>query len=256
MTVTVGLLATCLVDLFRPQVGFAAARLIERAGFAVAVPPRQTCCGQPAYNSGARASAARIARTVIAAFEGFDHVVAPSGSCASILRRHYPLLLADDPGWAARARSLAERTHELTAFLVDVAGWRPAAGAAPAGKTTYHDACSGLRELGIRDQPRALLRAIDGLDLVEMDAAEVCCGFGGAFCVKYPVVSEAMADAKIRAVEDCGADHLLAGDLGCLLHLAGRLARTGSAVRVRHAAEVLAGMTENPAIAEPAGRPA
>ena len=257
MTATVGLLVTCIVDLFRPRVGFAAVRLIEQAGFAVEVPARQTCCGQPAYNSGDRAGAVRIAKDVIAAFEGFDHVVAPSGSCASILRCHYPGLFADDPGWAGRARSLAEKTHELMAFLADIAGWRPpvgTAGAAPAGALTYHDACSGLRELGIREQPRALLRAIEGLDLVEMDAAEVCCGFGGAFCVKYPVLSEAMADAKIRAIEAAGADHLVAGDLGCLLHLAGRLARAGSAVRVRHAAEVLAGMAGDPAIAEPAER--
>ncbi len=254
MTATVGLFVTCIVDLFRPQIGWAAVRLIERAGFTVEAPPRQTCCGQPAYNSGDRTSTAGIARDVIAAFEGFDHVVVPSGSCASILRCHYPGLLADDYGWAGRARALAAKTHELMAFLADVARWRPTTGAALAGRVAYHDACSGLRELGIRDQPRALLREIAGLDLVEMDGAEICCGFGGAFCVKYPAVSKAMADAKIRAVENSGADHLLAGDLGCLLHLAGRLARKGSSVTVRHAAELLAGMADGPGIGEAAGR--
>lgn len=254
MTATVGLLVTCLVDLFRPCIGFAAVRLLEQTGFAVEVPSRQTCCGQPAYNSGDRSTARRIAKDVIAAFESFDYVVAPSGSCASILKCHYPGLLADDPGWAVRAKAVAGKTHELLAFLAEVADWRPAEGSATGTTLTYHDACSGLRELGIRDQPRALLCALDGVDLVEMEAAEVCCGFGGAFCVKYPAVSEAIADAKIHAIESTGAEGLVAGDLGCLLHLAGRLARKGSAIKVRHAAEVLAGMAEEPAIAASAER--
>jgi len=252
MTETVGLFVTCLINLFRPSVGFAAVRLIEEAGFAVSVPSQQTCCGQPAYNSGDRQTATRIARGVIAAFENFDYVVAPSGSCASILIAHYPELLADEPVWADRARVLAGKTHELMVFLCDVARWRPGDQSAPAGTLTYHDACSGLRELSIRDQPRTLLAAIADLQVVETDMSEICCGFGGAFCVKYPVVAEAMADAKIRAIEAVGADHLVAGDLGCLLHLAGRLARKGSSIQVRHAAEILAGMADSPAIGAPA----
>ena len=251
MAADVGLFVTCLVDLFRPGVARSAAALIEEAGFSVEAPAAQTCCGQPAYNAGDRAGARRIARTAIAAFEGFDHVVAPSGSCAAVVKRHYPALFDGAPQWAGRARELAARTHELTAFLVDVAGWRPAGRAAPSGRIAYHDSCSGLRELGIRAQPRALLGALDGLDLAETEDPEVCCGFGGAFCVKYPAVSEAMADARIRAVEAAGADHLLAGDLGCLLHLSGRLARRGAGVELRHVAEALAG-AGGPAIAAPA----
>ncbi len=244
----VGLLATCLVDLFRPRVADAAVALIEGAGYRVEAPRAQTCCGQPAYNSGDRKGAARIARLTIAAFEGFDHVVAPSGSCAAVLTHHYPALFEGVPGWEARARGLAGRTRELTAFLRDIAGWRPDGRAAPPGTFTYHDSCSGLRELAVRDQPRALLGGLDRLTLTEMDEAEVCCGFGGAFCIKYPAISEAMADAKIRSIEATGADQLLAGDLGCLLHLAGRLARKGSPVAAWHVAEILAGMTDGPAV--------
>ena len=181
----VALFVTCLVDLFRPTVGFAAVKLLEDAGCIVHVPGAQTCCGQPAYNSGASEDARAIARQVIAAFEGFEHVVVPSGSCGGMLRHHYPALLAEDPAWAARAEALAERAVELVAFLHDVLGVRSVASSF-AGTLTYHDACSGLRELGIRAQPRALLTSIAGAELTELADPEVCCGFGGTFSVKYP----------------------------------------------------------------------
>ena len=250
--ITADLFITCVVDQLYPDVGVSVVRVLRRLGVTVGFPKDQPCCGQPAYNSGARQTAPRIARGVIAAFENFDYVVAPSGSCASILLAHYPELLADEPVWADRARVLAGKTHELMVFLCDVARWRPGDQSAPAGTLPYHDACSGLRELSIRDQPRTLLAAIADLQVVETDMSEICCGFGGAFCVKYPVVAEAMADAKIRAIAAVGADHLVAGDLGCLLHLAGRLARKGSSIQVRHAAEILAGMADSPAIGAPA----
>jgi L-lactate dehydrogenase complex protein LldE len=242
----IGLFVTCLVDLFRPTVGFAAASLLERAGYAVEV-PIQTCCGQPGYNGGDRASARRLAQDVIAAFEGYDFVVAPSGSCAGMIRVHYPALFAGDPEWAPRAARLASRTHELVAFLVDVAGVT-ATGAGFSGTVTYHDACSGLRELGVHDQPRRLLGTIPGLALAEMGHPEVCCGFGGTFCVKYPAISTRLAADKVADAAATGAGTLLAGDLGCLLNLAGRLGREGRTLAVRHVAEVLAGMADGPAI--------
>jgi len=243
----VALLVTCLVDLFRPTVGFAAVALLERAGYAVEVPPGQTCCGQPGFNTGDRASARALAERVIEAFEGYDHVVVPSGSCGGMIAVHYPELFAGDPAWEPRARSLAARTRELVSFLADVAGVE-ATGARYEDTVTYHDSCSGLRELGVRDQARRLLGKVAGLTLKEMRHPEVCCGFGGTFCVKYPAISVKMASEKAADVQATGAGTLLAGDMGCLLNMAGRLAREGSAVRVRHVAEVLAGMGDRPAI--------
>ena len=237
---TVGFFATCLVDLFRPSVGFAAARLIERAGYRVDVPRGQSCCGQPGYNSGDRMSARRAAQRAVVLFEGFEHVVAPSGSCAAMFVHHFPDLLSDDADWGARARALAGKTHELVDFLIRVAGWRPAAAARHAGSITYHDSCAGLRELGIREQPRTLLAAAGGPELREMEGSDICCGFGGTFCVKYPAISEAMADKKIDSIETTGADTVVGGDLGCLMHMEGRLSRRGSAVGTRHVAQILA----------------
>jgi L-lactate dehydrogenase complex protein LldE len=244
--VRVALFATCLVDLFRPTVGFAAAKLLQDAGCAIDV-PTQTCCGQPAYNSGARALAQDIARQTIAALEGYDYVVVPSGSCAGMIRRHYPLLLEGDP-WHARAGIVAQKTHELTDFLADVLKVSQVAGRF-AGAATYHDSCSILRDLGIKGQPRALLQGA-GVELREPAAPDVCCGFGGAFCIKYPEISTAMADEKIADVESTGAATLVAADLGCLLHLAGRMKRQGKPIRARHVAELLAGMADGPAIGE------
>ncbi|MCB1742179.1 MAG: (Fe-S)-binding protein [Gammaproteobacteria bacterium] len=246
----VGLFVTCLVDLFRPNIGFAAVRLLEQAGCTVEVPQPQICCGQPAFNSGDLNLTRRLAQRTIEAFEGFDYVVAPSGSCASMIRHHYAELFQASVPWADRARALSERTHELLGFLHDVmrvdglqARFDMVA--------TYHDSCSGLREMGVQSQPRALLRQVEGLRLQEMRDSNVCCGFGGAFCVKFPRISERMVADKVRCIEDTRAEVLLGGDLGCLLNMAGRLSRSGSSVKVYHCAELLAGMADAAAIGEP-----
>ncbi len=246
----VGLFVTCLVNLFRPSVGFAAVKLLEEAGCELEVPRAQTCCGQPAYNSGDKADAKAIARQVIEAFAAYDFVVAPSGSCAGMIKLHYPGLFADEPEWAERAHDLARRTYELISFLVDVCGVN-GVDARHEGKVTYHDSCSGLRELGVKAQPRKLLASVAGLELCELPGAEVCCGFGGTFCIKYPEISTRMVADKVKDIQATGAGTLLAGDLGCLLNMAGRLEREGAALKVRHVAELLAGMTELPAIGEP-----
>jgi len=249
-TPSVALFVTCLVDLFRPSVGFAAIELLERAGCEVSVPDAQTCCGQPAYNSGDKADTKAIAMQVINAFRGFDYVVAPSGSCAGMIRDHYPDLFAQDSDWSEKARDLANRTHELTSFLADVRKITDI-DAAYEGTVTYHDSCSGLRELGVKEQPRALLSKVDGLTLTELPSAEICCGFGGAFCVKYPEISNQMVSNKTADITATGADTILAGDLGCLLNIAGKLKRENSPVQARHVAEVLAGYGATPAIGEP-----
>jgi L-lactate dehydrogenase complex protein LldE len=249
----VALFVTCLVDLFRPSVGFAAVKLLEDAGCTVEVPRAQTCCGQPAYNSGDRAAAKAIARQVVAAFEPYDHVVVPSGSCGGMIREHYPRLLADEPVFAARAQALAAKTWELVSFLADVLRIERVE-ARYDGTATYHDACSGLRELGIKAQPRRLLASVAGLALKEMAEPETCCGFGGTFCVKYPDISDRMVGDKIADIAATGADTLLAGDMGCLLNMAGKLSRRGMELRVRHIAEVLAGMTDAPPIGAPERR--
>lgn len=237
----VGLLVTCLVDAIRPSIGFATLAVLERAGCRVSVPEVQTCCGQPAVSAGAEAHARDLARRVIAAFEPFDAVVAPSGSCAATIVRHYPRLLADNPDWFARAEALAARTHEILAYLHDVLDWCPE-GVRFEGRATYHDTCSGLRELAIKTQPRALLGAVEGLELVPLDGEEACCGFGGTFAVKYPEISGGIVADKARAIARTGADTLLAADLGCLMNMAGRLTREGHRMRVFHPVEVLAGM--------------
>jgi len=175
--------------------------------------------------------------------------VVPSGSCGGMVKHHYPELFHGDPNWWPRADALAARTFELTSFLVDVLGVRAVA-AAFEGSVTYHDSCSGLRELGVRAQPRALLAGVDGLTVKEMADSDVCCGFGGTFCVKYGEISNTIVSKKTAAVRAAGAGTLLAGDLGCLLNMAGKLKREGSGVEVRHVAEVLAGMADGPAIGE------
>jgi L-lactate dehydrogenase complex protein LldE len=248
----VGLFVTCLVDLIRPSVGFAAVKLLEDAGCTVAVPP-QSCCGQPAFNSGDRRSARAIAEQVIEAFAPYDYVVAPSGSCAGMLKAHYPELFHGDPNWLPRADALAAKTYELVSFLVDVLGVTRV-DASLEGSATYHDSCSGLRELGVRVQPRRLLGTVRGLTLTEMRDPDVCCGFGGTFCVKYPDISNAIVAKKAANVAASGAGMLIAGDLGCLMNMAGKLQRDGSEIEVRHVAEVLAGMTAEPAIGAPPRR--
>ena len=249
----VALFVTCLVDLHRPTVGFAAIRLLEQAGCQVEVPRDQTCCGQPAYNSGDRATARDLARGILEAFGGYDYVVVPSGSCGGMIKHHLPHLFDDDPNLRVRADTLGTRTYELVQFLTDVMGVEAVQAGYP-GTVTYHDACSGLREMGVKAQPRALLRTVEGLGITEMADPEVCCGFGGTFCVKYPDISTRMVSDKAADVVQTGADTVLAGDMGCLLNIAGRLKREGSPVRVRHVAEVLAGMThEVPPIGEGRG---
>ncbi len=245
----VGLFVTCLVDTLRPSVGFAAVKLLEDAGCRVTV-PSQTCCGQPAYNSGDRADANRIALQTMAAFEHCDWVVAPSGSCAGQLARHYPELFVDDPDLAPKAAAFAAKCRELVSFLVDELGVQSVT-ASFDGTATYHDSCSGLRELGVRRQPRKLLASVEGLKLVEMQDSETCCGFGGTFSVKYGELSDAIVKEKVANIEASGADLLIAGDLGCLMTMAGKLQRQGKRVKARHVAEVLAGMSDIPAIGEP-----
>ena len=245
--IRVGLFATCLVDLFRPSVGFAAVRLLEDAGCQVTVPPAQTCCGQPAYNSGDLAGARAVARTLLDAFEHCDFVVAPSGSCAGMLRHHLAGLLDTDPELEHRAGHLAARCHELVSFLTDTLGVT-SVGARFDSLVTYHDSCSGLRELGVHEQPRRLLQTVEGLSLVEMAESDVCCGFGGTFCVKYPDISDAMVSNKVRNAVSAGAGTVLAGDLGCLFNMAGKALRDDRDIEFRHVAEVLAGMTDAPSI--------
>jgi L-lactate dehydrogenase complex protein LldE len=246
----VGLFITCLVDLFRPNVGFAAIKLLENAGCQVEVPTSQTCCGQPAYNNGDLVNSRAIAKQVITHFEDFDYIVVPSGSCAGMFRQHYPQLFSDEPEWQKKAQAFAARCYELVSFLTDVCSVTTVK-AQFKQRVTYHDSCSGLRELGIKAQPRQLLNSVKGVQLVEMKETEVCCGFGGTFCVKYSDISTKMVSDKVAHIQETNANVLLAGDMGCLLNIAGRLTRLNSPIKVYHIAEVLADMTEVPAIGKP-----
>jgi L-lactate dehydrogenase complex protein LldE len=235
------LFVTCLVDLMRPSVGFASLRLLESAGCEVIVPEGQTCCGQPAWSAGNRALSIDLAKKAIAELEGFDHVVIPSGSCTDQIRNVYPQLLADDPQWSARAVALAERTYELASFLSDVLKLEAVPGEF-AGSVTYHDSCKGLRALNIKQQPRELLLKVRGLSLKEMPDCEECCGFGGAFSVKFGEVSTRIVDRKCDSIVAADAQAVVGGDLGCLLNIEGRLRRRGDlTTQVLHIAEVLAG---------------
>ena len=236
----------------RPSVGFAALRLLERAGAQVVVPQKQTCCGQPAYNSGDEANACAIAKQVIEVFEDFETVVIPSGSCGGMIKEHYPKLLAGDAGWQKRAEDLAARTQELTQYLSANLNLNEVSSTVK-GTVTYHDSCAGLRELGIKEQPRKLLATVDGLELKEMDDTESCCGFGGLFSIKYPDVSGAIVDKKVDNIEAQNTDMVSGGDLGCLMNVAGKLKRRGSNVRVYHIAEILAGMTDQPGLGDALG---
>lgn len=245
----VALFVTCLVDLIRPQIGFASVKLLEEAGCDVFVPGTQTCCGQPAWNSGDRETAKRLARTTIRALEGHDYVVVPSGSCGATIAKDYEQMFDEGDPWRERSRALGERTYELVCFLTDVLKVEKMPVATEIS-VTYHDSCSGLRSLGIREQPRRLLASIDGLALREMQEAEVCCGFGGTFCVKYPDISNVMVADKTRHAAETGADLVLAGDLGCLMNIAGKARREGRPFRARHVVEVLAGDLDGPAIGD------
>ena len=244
-----GIFATCLVDLMRPAVGFATAELLIRAGCRVDVPEAQTCCGQPAYNSGDISNARAIAKQVIALFEAYDYVVVPSGSCGGTLKKHYPEMFEEGSDWHERAQNLSNKTFELTQFLADVLGASPESSNWDK-RVTYHDSCSGLRELDIKGQPRKLLNSISGLTLIEGKEAETCCGFGGLFCIKYGEISEQIVSAKVDDIVATGAEMVLGGDLGCLMNISGRLKRLGMKTEVRHVAEVLAGMHDLPAIGD------
>lgn len=240
----VGFLVTCLVDLMRPRIGFAAIKLLEAGGAEVYVPPTQTCCGQPAYNSGDRADALALARKLIGEFEGCEYLVAPSGSCSGMVRKHYAELCKDDPALLARAEALAARSYELTDFLVRVLRLDKAPGTFT-GTITYHDSCAGLREMGVKAQPRRLLATMPGVTVREMTDAETCCGFGGTFSLKFGEISSAMVDNKCRNINDSGAGTVVLGDLGCMLNIEGRLRRRGDMkTQVLHVAEVLGGKDE------------
>ena len=240
----VGLFVTCLVDLMRPRIGFAAIELLEAAGCEVVVPQAQTCCGQPGYNSGDRASALALARKVLAEFEDCDHVVVPSGSCAGMIRTHYPDLFRDAPEELERALKVCAKTYELADFLVNVAKLDRVPGGYT-GTITYHDACSGLRELGVKAQPRALLSKLAGISITEMSQPEQCCGFGGTFAVKFGEISSRIADKKCADIAATGAGAVVLGDLGCMLNIEGRLRRRGDTkTQVLHFAEVLTGKTQ------------
>lgn len=241
----IGLFVTCLADMMRPRIGFAALKLLEQTGWEVVAPQTQTCCGQPGYNAGDRKAAKALALKVMREFSGCDYIVAPSGSCAGMIRVHYPQLFNDEPQYRDQIGQLAQRTYELTDFLVNVAKLESVPGTF-SGSIAYHDSCSGLRELKVKEQPRALLTMLPGVALKEMRECETCCGFGGAFSVKFGEISTRMADNKCEHIAQSGADAVVGGDLGCLLNIEGRLRRRGDhATRVLHIAEVLAGMDED-----------
>ena len=233
------LMRTCLADVVAPSVARAARTVLERAGVEVVVPRRQTCCGQPAWSAGHPDQARPVARRALLAFRGEDPVVVPSGSCAAMVRHGYPELFAGRPE-EDEARAMAERTLELSQFIArEGLAVAPAGGAE--GSVTYHDSCHMLRILGERASGRAALAQVDGLELRDMDGTEVCCGFGGTFSVNFPEVSGRLGEEKARNAAATGADELVACDLSCLMHIAGRARRTGIPLRVRHVAEVLAG---------------
>jgi L-lactate dehydrogenase complex protein LldE len=232
---------TCLVDLMRPEIGFSAIKLLEQANCQVVVPEGQTCCGQPAYNSGDRRTAHQLAVRVLKQLEGFDYVVIPSGSCAGMIKVHYLDLFVDDPQLKHRMAELAPKVYELTDFLANVLKVAEVPSRVE-GTITYHDSCSGLRELGVSAQPRALLSKIPGLTLKEMKDCGACCGFGGTFSMKYGNVSGAIVDEKVQNIQASGAQAVVLGDLGCMLNIEGRLRRLGDEhTQVLHVAQVLAG---------------
>lgn len=236
----VSLFVTCLVDQFWPEVGEATVSVLRRAGCEVVFDERQTCCSQPAFNTGYRDEARRVARQVLDIYGGadVDAVVLPSGSCTAMFH-HLPELFEEGGAERARAEQLATKVHELGAFLVRELGIDDL-GARYPGKYAWHDACHGLRDLGIQDEPRALIQKVGGAELVELPGCDECCGFGGTFSVKYPEISVAMLDRKLEKLEAIGVDGIVSGDVSCLMQIGGRLARKGSSIRAVHLAEMLA----------------
>jgi len=240
----VSLFVTCLVDQLWSSVGSSSVEVLRRAGCQVEFDDRQTCCAQPAFNTGYRSEARDVARRFISLFEESkaDAIVSPSGSCTAMVH-HYPELFADDPGWLKRAQVVAARTHELSSFLVRVLKVDDV-GASWQGRLTWHDACHGLRDLNLKHEPRKLIKNVRGAEFVELDNADSCCGFGGTFSVKYPEISVAILDQKIEAIERAGVNAVVAGDASCLMQIGGRLSRQGSHVKVMHLAELLASRQE------------
>ena len=230
---------TCLVDQFFPEVGEATVKVLRHLGVDVSFPENQTCCGQIGFNGGYRKEAAAIARQFVETFEGYDHIVVPSGSCTSMIKAYYKDLFAEDPEMLERAKAVAEKTHELSEFIVNVLGVTDV-GASGFGLVTYHDACHLLRELDISAQPRLLIENVRGVEFQEMSKPDACCGFGGLFSVKFPEISTAILNDKLTSIEQTGASTVVANDCGCLMHIRGAMRRSGSAVRPLHIAEVLA----------------
>ncbi len=245
----VALFVTCPVDLMRPEVGFASAKLLEQAGCKVTVPP-QGCCGQIAYNNGLPEDARELAWTVVQTFKDFDYVVTPSGSCGGMMHHHYPALFKGDARHTL-VEQFCKNIYEITTFLHTVLSWQFQTNTDLTGKTlTYHDSCAGLREMNIKEQPRALLKQCANLTVTEMQDTEVCCGFGGSFCMKFPDIACRMADDKLGNAAATNANYLIGGDVSCLLHLAGRHQRTttGYPMQIRHITEILAGNLDSPPI--------
>jgi L-lactate dehydrogenase complex protein LldE len=239
MPAEVALFVTCIVDQLFPDVGMAMVNVLERAGCKVTFPPDQTCCGQPAFNSGYRDEARRVARHFIEVFRHAEYIVVPSGSCTSMVSHHYSDLFQDDPALLGEAHKLEKRTWEFSQFLMEVLGVDDV-GARLDGVATYHDSCHALRELKIKSGPRKLLENVRGLELREMDIAEECCGFGGTFSVKFPEISGGMVRTKIDSIMRTGADIVVSIDSSCLMQLEGAIRRAGVPVRAMHLAEVLA----------------
>ena len=235
----VALFITCLVDQLCPNVGVSVVEVLRRAGCEVVFDDRQTCCGQPAFNTGYRREAREFARRFIEIFEEgeAEYIVSPSGSCTAMVK-HYSQLFAGDSKWLPRAQAIAAKTHELSTFLVRVLK-KEDVGASWSGRLTWHDACHGLRDLNIKSEPRALIRNVRGAEFVELEHADSCCGFGGTFSVKYPEISVAILYQKIDAIERAGVQAVVSGDASCLMQIGGRLSRKGSKVRVMHLAELL-----------------
>ncbi|MDX2369398.1 MAG: (Fe-S)-binding protein [Colwellia sp.] len=238
----VGLFVTCLVNTMRPSIGFASITLLEQAGCTVEVPELQSCCGQPAFNSGDDEGTRQIAYQTIKQFENFDYLVVPSGSCAAMIKKNFIEVFKDQPEWLTRAKHLADITHELLSFLVDVCNFEPK-GVELDGSFTYHDSCSGYRSLGVYEQPRKMLSSVEGLEHKPLNSHSECCGFGGTFCVKYSDISNEIVAEKVENVVATEADYLLGGDMGCLMNIAGKLNREGNKeITALHTAEVLAGL--------------
>ena len=236
----VSLFITCLIDQLCPEVGTSTVAVLRRAGCEIVFDDRQTCCGQPAFNTGYRGEAQKFAKRFIEIFEETDAeaIVSPSGSCTAMVK-HFHELFPDDKNWRERAEKIAAKTHEFGGFLVNVLGAEDL-GASFHGRVTWHDACHGLRDLNLRDEPRKLIRSVKNAEFVEMENADVCCGFGGTFSVKYPEISVAILDHKIEAIEKAGVRAVVSGDSSCLMQIGGRLSRLNSQVKTMHLAQLLA----------------